>query len=93
MRNHSEIYSSPSKNYFILDSPKNKVSHQPPSNQNHLHPQQLPKPQNNNAQIYKLPPKPSPLIPSKQNNSYDYPPQSLRENRANSGSRQNLAQR
>jgi hypothetical protein len=63
-------------------------------NQNNIHPQQLPpKPQNNQPQMYKLPPKPSPLIPSKQNNSYDYPPQSSRENRINSGSRQNVDQR
>lgn len=80
--------SSPSNFISYSDSPaKNKqVPSQIPA-------QQLPpKPQNIYNQAYKLPPKPSPLIPNKQNNSYDYPPQSCRDNRVKSGSRQNPMQ-
>jgi hypothetical protein len=44
-----------------------KDSQIPPSSNKNL----PPKPQNNNVS-YKLPPKPTPLIPSKQNNSIDY---------------------
>lgn len=50
----------------------------PPSNNKNLPPKPVQPNNVNNNVSYKLPPKPTPLIPSKQNNSFDYPRPSSR---------------
>lgn len=81
--------------YLISDSPRKKLEEKPlipmtpsmnkkepncilpPTGNKNLPPKPVQNPNNNVS--YKLPPKPSPLIPSKQNNSVDYSRPSSRE--------------
>lgn len=81
--------------YLILDSPRKKLEEKPlipitpsinkkdancilpPTVNKNLPPKPIQNPNNNVS--YKMPPKPSPLIPSKQNNSFDYPRPSSRD--------------